>query len=210
MLNCGMNEITDLSPLTGMPLDSLECAANRIHELSPLRGLPLRIFSCSGNTIEELGPFARHAVLHTLLCSQNLIRDLTPLHGLPLHTLRCAQNLISDLAPLRGMPLQRLSCAKNHITDLSSLVRLAAGDAGLPGECHCRVDPRVRIAVYVFLTAERIPLTSLRPLSGMAIEDLAIDGIPLTPENLQVIQALPLTHLECNLTGSAAPAPLGP
>ena len=39
----------------------------------------------------------------------------------------------------------------------------------------------------------------------MAIEDLAIEGIPLTPENVQVIRTLPLTHLECELMDSAAP-----
>ena len=55
------------------------------------------------------------------------------------------------------------------------------------------------------MTVEIIRSASLRPLSGMAIEDLAIEGIPLTPENVQVIRAFPLTHLECDLTDSAVP-----
>ena len=42
------------------------------------------------------------------------------------------------------------------------------------------------------------PLRSLRPLRGMAIEDLAIDGIPLTEENVQMVRELPLRHLVCD------------
>ena len=179
-LACPITEIADLSPLAGMPLQSLECYGNHIQELAPLRGMPLRELYCSGNCIQELAPL-RGMPLIILNCAHNQIAELTPLAGMPLQHLACAGNRITEISPLHGMPLTTLDCQENAIADLSPL-------AGLPLRS---------------LTCRENPLTSLAPLRGMAIEDLEIDGIPYTADNLRVVQAMPLQHLAGDLSEAA-------
>ena len=203
ILNCGMNAITDLSPLSGMPLEILNCEANHIHDLWPLRGVPLQTLYCMENKIEELAPL-RGIPLQILHCSNNRILNLSPLRGMPLQRLFCAANRITDLSPLRDMPLQCLSCAFNRIVDLSPLHDLPLTVLDCRENAITDLTPVTGLPL-ISLACGANPLTSLRPLAGMAIEDLDIEGIPLTPENVQVIRTLPLTHLECELTDSAAP-----
>lgn len=122
LLDCSLNQISDLSPLRGLPvLQWLGCGFNQIIDLSPLRGLPaLQSLECGSNQIIDLSPLRGLPALQLLTCDWNLISDLSPLGGLPaLQSLSCSANQISDLSPLGGLPaLQSLECDNNQIGDL--------------------------------------------------------------------------------------------
>ena len=78
--------LTDLSPLSGLPLRTLVLAKGELFDLSPLRGMPLTEFSCYGTRVT----------------------DLSPLAGMKLRVLNCDSIRASDLSPLKGMPLEIL------------------------------------------------------------------------------------------------------
>jgi Leucine-rich repeat (LRR) protein len=108
-LDCGMSQVSDLSPLEGMPLTNLVCGVTPVSDLSPLRGMPLVKLNVSD-------------------CKQFV--DLSPLAGLPLTKLDCYSTRVSDLSPLKGMPLTSLSCRATFISDLSPLEGMSLTECG--------------------------------------------------------------------------------
>jgi hypothetical protein len=119
-LNCHGTPLTDLSPLKGMPLTSLDCDSTQVSDLTPLQGMPLTTLSCYGTRVSDLTPL-QGMPLTTLNCYSTPVTDLTPLQGMPLTTLNCVGTRVTDLTPLRGMPLTTLHCVGTRVTDLTPL-----------------------------------------------------------------------------------------
>ena len=171
-LDCGYNQISDLSPLGGLPaLQALYCRKNQISDLLPLRGLPaLQALYCEDNEISDLSPLGSLPALQALYCSFNQISDLSPLRGLPaLQALDCHLNQISDLSPLGDLPaLQALDCGYNQISDLSPL----SGSPTLQKlDCH---DNQISQ-----LTLSGLPALQALNCSSNQISDLSpLDGLP--------------------------------
>ncbi|MGA2622049.1 MAG: SUMF1/EgtB/PvdO family nonheme iron enzyme, partial [Thermoguttaceae bacterium] len=113
--------LSDLSPLKGMPLTSLNCGCTQVSDLSPLKGMPLKGLACCNTPISDLSPL-RGMPLEGLNCEATPISDLSPLEGMPLRSLACDGTPVSDLSPLKGMPLTELICCGSpHLSDLSPL-----------------------------------------------------------------------------------------
>ncbi len=84
----GNRDVTDLSPLDGMPLTTLRIGRTGVSDLSPVRTLPLRVLDCSGTRV----------------------RDLTPLLGLRLDAVDLRGLGDADLTPLAALPLREVWC----------------------------------------------------------------------------------------------------
>ncbi|MBO0612800.1 leucine-rich repeat domain-containing protein [Thiothrix fructosivorans] len=127
--NCATNQISDLSPLCGLPaLQTLDCRYNQISRLT-LNGLPaLQFLFCTGNKISDLFPFSGLSTLQALDCGDNNICDLSPLSGLTtLQWLCFSHNHVSDLSPLSALfQLRLLDCSNTKISNLSPLSGLSA------------------------------------------------------------------------------------
>lgn len=79
-------EITDISPLRGLPLVSLSINGSKVKDISPLEGMPLTHLTLPGS-----------------------VTSLEPLRGMKLKTLYYPGE--ASLEPLRGMPLKDLDLA---------------------------------------------------------------------------------------------------
>jgi len=101
--HCRGSDVTDLSPLSGMPLDEIECVNTPVSDLSSLRGMKLRSLNCNGTKVQ----------------------DLSPLKGMSLVALQVNGTPVADLSPIAGMPIEHLGCARTPVTDLSVLKTLA-------------------------------------------------------------------------------------
>ncbi|MEO8351025.1 MAG: hypothetical protein ABI680_04800 [Chthoniobacteraceae bacterium] len=92
--------ISDLTILSGAPINQLWLGGTAITNLQPLRGMALkylRIFNTK-------------------------VTDLSPLKGIPLHSLHMSGTKVTDLSPLRGMPLRNLKLHEcPNLIDLSPL-----------------------------------------------------------------------------------------
>ncbi len=121
VLNFSRREITDLSPLKGLPIEELILAANEsLTDLAPIRNLKLRVLNISATKVADLRPLSGMR-LQRLYAAETPIADLSPLKGMPLTHLHLSATRIKSLAPLRGMPLQWLQLHDTAVTDLSPI-----------------------------------------------------------------------------------------
>lgn len=99
-------DVTDLSPLEGMPLVEIDGSLSQISDLSPLARSPLRMLSIGSTQVTDVTPLKSVKTLKRLWCC-DLVSDLSPLAELPLEYLHAGPK-VTDLAPLRNMPLNKL------------------------------------------------------------------------------------------------------
>lgn len=118
-------DVSDLSLLASMPnLKEVWLCRQQISDLSPLEGLPITTLVLCDNSIEDLSPLSSLTGLSTLWLGGNTPSDLTPLAGL---TRLRDLNLdgagddrltpLDSLAPLAGLPLVRLSLGWRTVSD---------------------------------------------------------------------------------------------
>ena len=118
--------LTDISPLQGMPLhtlDMMQCEG--VKNFHPLTGAPLKTLSAANTTVPDLS-FLTDAPLEFLMI-QGPFTDLSVLQGKPLRHLELLADRLTDLSPLRGLPLESLrivSCPL--VRDLTPLLGLPA------------------------------------------------------------------------------------
>ena len=120
-LNFSYNQVTDITPLMGMPLVSLSCYYNPISNLSPLRNMPLESIHLEGTKVADLSPLRGMTKLRGIWLGRTKVTDLSVLTGMPLGALWIFETQVTDLTPLRGMSLYSLSIRSSQVTDLSVL-----------------------------------------------------------------------------------------
>ncbi|HEV3343753.1 MAG TPA: serine/threonine-protein kinase [Pirellulales bacterium] len=119
-LNCGGRD-PDLSTVKGLSLSSFQCIGGNITDLAPLSGVPLKYLTVSGNwEIKSLEPL-KGMPLTGLACDNCQVADLSPLRGMQLTYLVCHVTKVADLSPLKGMPLEELNCEQTPVKDFSPL-----------------------------------------------------------------------------------------
>ena len=102
------SEVTDLSPLSGLQLVSLNCGRSKVSDLSPLKGMPLQ----------------------KLYINRTKVVDLTPLIGMPLQRFSYHNTRVVDVSPLKDMHLLGVSCSfdrnrdGNILRSMTSLERI--------------------------------------------------------------------------------------
>ena len=101
-------QVSDLSPLRGMPLTVLDInRCRQVRDLTPLHHMPLTSLNLTEcNQVRDLGPLHGLPLTHLDLLGCSQAGDLTPLQGMPLKSLNlsgCGQ--VRDLSPLHGMKL---------------------------------------------------------------------------------------------------------
>ncbi len=113
--------LTDLSPLAGMPLETLNVSAPAVTNLAPLGHLPLTHLSLAHcRAIHDLTPLENLSLRH-LDISLTAVSNLFPISGLPLRELVLNDTPVADLRPLVGMPIRRLSLDRTMVQDLRPL-----------------------------------------------------------------------------------------
>ncbi|MBL8799855.1 MAG: protein kinase [Planctomycetia bacterium] len=122
--NIGNGQLTDLSPLRGLPLQRLEIHNNPpLTDLTPLAGMPLESLNLNHTNVRDLSPLAGMP-LYWLSLWQAPVRDLSPLRGCPLKHLVCVNTGVRDLSPLAGMKLHALELQQSPLDDIRPLQKL--------------------------------------------------------------------------------------
>ena len=160
--------ISDLTPLAGMPLVELYLEGTQVRDSSPLAGMPLRILRLEHTPVDDISPL-RGMKLFQLSLFNTEVSDLTPLVGMPLNTLWLTGTPVADLSTVDGLSLESLDIEQTAISDLTPL----AGKTSLK---------RLNIA--------NTAVTDVTPLQRLPLERLIF-----TPENittgLEILQAMP-------------------
>jgi len=125
--------VSDLAPLAGLPIASLNLNNTQVSDLAPLRRMPLVNLQLHGAAVKDLSPLQGMS-LKTLNINACPVSDLTPLSGMPLTELlmglgklgmQVGKTNVSDLSPLRGMPLIRLSIDGTNDPDVTPIAQCA-------------------------------------------------------------------------------------
>ena len=181
-LNLDHLPITDLTPLSGMPLQSLSLTDTSVTDLSPLSGMPLQRLDLSNSGVRDLPPLAQMPLRWLSLSGLRELASIQPLAGMPIETLNLAHTKVSNLSPVIGMPLRDLDASAAPLKHLTAL-------DGLPLE-------RLRLHGTT-------PITDLRPLANSPLRTLIIAwGHNLS--DLKPLASLPLEHtrITCLSSGS--------
>ena len=178
-------DVSDLSLLASMPnLEEVWLCRQQITDLSPLEGLPLTTLVLCDNYIEDLSPLSSLTGLTTLWLGGNTPSDLTPLAGL---TMLRNLNLdgagddrltpLDSLAPLAGLPLARLSLGGRSVSDgdWSVLTQLPLLEEvslwAPPEEAVAALVERVQLPI---LNVGLLPCEDLSILAGCQVVDLRL------------------------------------
>ncbi len=111
-IGAGIGKLTDLSPLSGMSVETLRCYRTRVYDLTPLRGLPIRELEVHSTEVQ----------------------DLSPLRGMSLVSLNCSSSKVSNLSSLSdSLSLRFLRVKSTSIT----ATQVAALQKALP---NCKIE----------------------------------------------------------------------
>ena len=107
----------------------------QIEDISPLEGLPLEYLSLTGNQVRDIGPLSGCAGLQILDLGENPVRDIQLLRGLTmLRELNVEATGLTSLDVLSGSKLEKLNARSTWVTDYGVLAdcqglrSLIAGD----------------------------------------------------------------------------------
>ena len=202
--------ITDLSILKGLPpISRLSLKKTGVSDLTPLRGMALKSLDLEGTKVTDLTTL-RGMPLEQLMLNQLPISDLTIVRGLPLQKLELNSTPVFDLEPLRGMAFKQLAISNTKVTDLQPLKGMPLEYLNLVGIAVTDLSPlRGMPLTNVRLIGCR-QLTDLSPLSeakGLTLLTLPpnateIEFLRTFPklERLSFSQAQPQTHLPAQIT----------
>jgi serine/threonine protein kinase/formylglycine-generating enzyme required for sulfatase activity len=168
--------VTDLSPLTGLPLTELSVDGNtRLSDLKPLQGMSLRKLSAHNSAISDLTPLAGMPLEELSLWAWDG-SDLSPLKGLPLIQLNIGgSGQAMDLKPLTGAPLQDLVLNMTKVSDISPL-------KGMP---------------LTVLTCENTLVSDLSPLNDARLQTFIAGGSQIT--DFSILRDMPLTWVKWDM-----------
>lgn len=168
------NNVIDLAPLAGMPLEELRMQNWEGTDLLPLRGMPLGVLNICGNGQHiDLKPLAGHR-LEELYMNSTIVPDLVPIRGMPLKIFHCAHSNVSDLTPLAGMDLSEVNFNYSKVTELTPLKRMQLTGFSSTGT----------------------QIKSLAPLAGMPLTRLSCNECPVT--DLSPIKGMPRNWIQCD------------
>jgi serine/threonine protein kinase/Leucine-rich repeat (LRR) protein len=194
-LNIISSPVSDLSPLNGMPVTELNIERTQVSDLRPLKGMPLRALNLYGTPVADLTPLKGMPLVSLMAwCPQ--LSDLSPLKGMPLEILFCRGTKVADLTPLRGMPLRELLCCGTQVTDLSplrdntTLTSLTIEGTGVKDLLPLKA---LKLTGFICKDTE---VSDLSPLKGMKLTTLWCDGTKVT--DLSPLKGMPLQDLRCD------------
>jgi len=203
-LECDRARITDLSPLKDMPLATLHLASTPVEDLSPLEGVPLTNLNLFGTKITDLGPLAG-ASLKKLDLQGVPVSDLAPLKDAPLEWLNLGWTRVADLSPLEGRQLHYLNLSATEVSDLSPVAAAPLKELHIGSSAVTDLTP-VAIAKLRHLTINNTRIDDLTLLKGMPLESLDCWGTPIA--DLSSLKGMPLEVLSCFRTSVSDLSPL--
>jgi serine/threonine protein kinase len=178
--------LTDLSPLSGLPLRTLILAKGELFDLSPLRGMPLTEFKCYGTRVSDLSPL-QGMNLRILNCDGLHVSDLSPLKGMPLETLDLTGTKVEDLTALAGMKLEQLGLERTKVSDLSRLKGMKLTALSVCGTSVSDLSPLEGMKLNFFHCGGS-KVSDLSPLNEMPLKVLNCSETKVSDASLASIQ----------------------
>ena len=202
----GLNEtqVTDLSPLKGMPIRIIYLNGTQITDLSPLKGMPINNIVLGHSTVSDLSPL-KGMPIRIIYLSGTQITDLSPLKGMPIEEINLSNTQVADLSPLKGMPIEEIGLNETQVTDLRPLKGMPIRIIYLSGTQITDLSPLKGMPIKSILLAYT-KVTDLSPLKGMPIRIIYLSGTQIT--DLSPLKGMPIEEIDLSNTQVADLSPL--
>ena len=177
-LNVGSNDrLSDLSPLSNLPLEKLWAYYNDIEDISPLATITtLQVLYLSFNNASDISALASLVHLRSISIGGFGVKDLSALgNARDLRTIYAWSNDIEDISTLSAHPhLWSLWLGRNNITDISALSSLVNLERlYLPHNQIADVSALADLVEVKTLRLEHNDIADTSPLVGLAsLEEL--------------------------------------
>lgn len=167
--------LSDISSLSGLPLEVLYIAQTSVKTLDAVVGMKLRELDISRTRISDLSPL-KYMKLDRLAAADTMVKDISPLRGMSLQALDLGGTRVYDFKPLLRMPLKHMVLDGTQFKDLSL----------------------IKDAPIKYLSLSDTNVDDLKYLAGMSVEFLNLKG--LLVKDISPLMKLPLKGL--NLSGA--------
>jgi serine/threonine protein kinase len=202
-LDLSNTDISDLTPLEDLPIQTLDLNGNRrITNITSLSGMPLEVLSLKRTAVADLSPLADMHLQVLNIADNKVISDLSPLSDLQLRQFTMyGCDSVSNISIIAGMPLETLVIstgnARMHLED-----RDFAHLADLPLRClHLNtqrnithLSPLRGMKLEVLDMAGCVRVRDISVLEGMPLRHLRMTGLLVS--DISVLKDMPLRHLE--------------
>ncbi len=166
------SNISDISPLAGMPLLRLDLQNNAVRDISALKGAPLIALYLDGTTVDDLSPLADAELEELYLNGCRGVSSIDALKGQPLKLLNLFQTGVHDLSPLRGAPLESLWLNETPVSDISALAGAPLVTITLHRTQVTDLSPLAKCPTLQRLHCGETPVTDLSPLKDLVLTRL--------------------------------------
>ena len=138
-LAAGACNLTHLPNFTRAQLEWLHIPHNQLTDISPLRGHPLQFAAFDGNQIVDISPL-KGAPLESLSLNRNPVTSVDALASMPLTSLSLAGTGVTNLPVMPAAELYWLDLSANGMTELPDLLKSYRGKVSLVGNCFADVS----------------------------------------------------------------------
>lgn len=191
-------QLSDLSPLAGLPLNSVIINSSKVSSVADLRGLPIKVLSITGCDLRDLTPL-RGMSLESIDVSGTKVFDFSVLNQLPLREFAAAGTQIKHLSFLRNAQLVSLDVNDTGVFDFSVVSRMPLQELKV-SHTQFKMLEMVKNCPIRRLEANGTGITDLASLKDLAgtLKVLLIDEVPV--RNFSVLKSLDLKELSLEST----------
>ena len=204
-INLSGSDVSDLSPLKGLPLVTLSISECPVDDLSPLTGMPLEGLSAQDTRVADLAPLASTQLREIYLLGSP-VADLSPLAKLPITQLNVVGTKITDIEAIKQMPLHTLWIGSTSIDDLSVLRGKSLVSLDIEETPVDDLSPLAEMSSLRRLNIAGTEITDLAPLAGLQLQRLIFDPARIA-KGLEMIREMSsLQELGVDFDHRMAPA----
>jgi serine/threonine protein kinase len=210
-------QLSDLTPLAGMPISHLDISGSKISDIRVLSDMPLVFVRLTDTRIRDVSAL-KGKLITELSLIQSDVSDLSPLSGMPLVKVAITQSPVVDLTPLKGAPIEVLDLSGTKVNNFAifsslKLTSLTLNDLSISDVSMLKGLKLDYLSLAQTHVADLLPLKSMklttlilskskvfdaRPLQGMQLTTLALDATPIA--DLTGLLGLPIKILDISDT----------
>ena len=205
-LNLRETDLTDLSPLHGLPLEWLDLAGCPVSDISPLRGMPLSQLNLASTRVTDLEPIRDLKALGALSLQACVVSNLAALEGLQLFWLDLSETPVVDLTPLRGSPIRALTLRNTRVADLAPLAGMRLTDLDCTSIPAFDFSPLANCTTLSNLTLTASGVKTLDPFRKCKLQTLRMNNTAIA--DLSPVAGMPLSLICFFDSGISDVAPL--
>ena len=202
----GEADITDLSCISGFPVNELDWKSNSLLSLEGIEGISLINCLILGGQYNDVSSF-RNCRLTFLRCVNNMnIVDLEPLNGQPINRLYLGSTGVEDIATLASMPLVVVMLENTNVSDITPLKGKRLKWLELHGLSGVRSIDILAGMPLRSLGIAKTGVSDLSPLKGAPLYEIDISYTKVN--NINVLEHKPLVGVSIRETGVVDLSPL--